>query len=70
MEKTEDMKFDPTNLNRIIKERGATVPTIHENTKVPVTTLYDWCKGRTMPRSDNLKKVASYLEVSMEELIG
>lgn len=64
-----DQRFDPTNLNRLIEERGENVPSIHRKTNIPVTTLYDWCNGRTIPKANTLKKVASVLGVGMEELI-
>lgn len=61
-------KFKPDNLNEAIKMRGTNVPAIHKATNIPLTTLYDWVNGRTMPKVDGMKQIAELLGEKMEDL--
>lgn len=65
----DDSKFNPDKLNSAIKNSGKNIPTLHKETQIPLTTLYDWSNGRVMPKFDGMKKIAECLGVRMEDLI-
>lgn len=52
-----------------MKEKEVNIPKISEDKGIPMTTLYDWSNGRTVPRADTAKALADYLGVSVDELL-
>lgn len=57
------------NFKRLMKEKEVNIPKISEDKGIPMTTLYDWSNGRTVPRADTAKALADYLGVSVDELL-
>ena len=43
---------------------------VSRETGVPQASIYDWKYGRSTPKVDKLKKIADFLEVSLDELVG
>ena len=50
------------------KKRGITLQTLAEQTDLSVNSIYGW--KTSMPSADKLKKVADYLDVSVDYLLG
>ena len=50
------------------KKRGITLQTLAERTDLSINSLYGW--KNSMPSADKLKKVADYLGVSVDYLMG
>lgn len=50
------------------KKRGMTLQTLAERTDLSINSLYGW--KNSMPSADKLKKVADYLGVSVDYLMG
>ncbi len=42
---------------------------VSRNTGIPKSTFSDWKKGKSSPKQDKLKKIADYLDVSLEYLM-
>lgn len=42
---------------------------VARNTGIPKSTFSDWKSGKSTPKQDKLKKIAKYLEVSLEFLM-
>lgn len=57
-------------LNRIMQRDSVTPAEIQKATNVPWATLHDWINGSSERPllTENIRKVALYLEVSIEEL--
>ena len=58
------------NFNKIIKKRGITPYRVAKDTDISTSTLSDWKNGKSTPKLDKLMKIADYLGVALEELIG
>lgn len=43
---------------------------VAKGTNIPRSTFSDWKKGRSKPKQDKLIKIADFLNVSMDELLG
>lgn len=56
-------------LRQVMKKQNVNVPWLHEKTKIPTNTLYDWFNGRVSPKATTVKAVAEKLKVSTDELI-
>ncbi|HWT74338.1 MAG TPA: helix-turn-helix transcriptional regulator [Mobilitalea sp.] len=54
---------------QLIDKKGLTIYRVAKDTKISTGTFYDWKAGRTNPKLDKLQKIATYLGVSLEELI-
>lgn len=57
------------NLKKIMQEKNENVPTVSNETGIPVTTLYDWVHGRSLPPADKLKVLAIHFEKTADELL-
>ncbi len=57
-----------TNLKKILKAKDLTMAQLARATKVPKTTLANWMAGTPPKNLDQLKAVADYLEISIDEL--
>lgn len=54
---------------RLINEKGITAYKVSKDTGVATSTLTSWKKGKYAPKLDKLQKIATYLCVSIEDLI-
>lgn len=55
---------------KIIKERGISLYRVSKDTGIPYSTLNDWKNGKSKPKVDKLIKIATYLGVSLDELLN
>lgn len=55
-------------LTRLMKERALTLAKLSRLSGVPKTSIHGWMTGRKAMDLDQLKRVASVLEVSLHEL--
>ncbi len=62
------MKLGETLLKKI-EERGVTVSHVSKVTGVKQATLHGWSTGRSSYKLADLKKVSSFLEITLHELI-
>ena len=59
------------NLRKIVYERNLTFTSLSEKTGIKNTTLfYNWNSGKSLPQIENLIKVASALDCSVDFLLG
>lgn len=56
-------EYFSANLNRIMKEKGVRQIDIHNDLDIPKSTITGYVKGRSLPTSGNLQKLADYLNV-------
>ena len=54
---------------KLLKEKGLTAYRVSKETGVTQSTLSDWKRGRSTPKTDNMKKIADFLNVSVEYLM-
>ena len=54
----------------ILKARGLTPYKVSKETGVSQATLTSWKNGTYVPKYDKLKKLADYLKIEVEELMG
>lgn len=55
---------------QIIDSRGITTYMVSKATGISQSTFSDWKRGRYQPKLNKLIKIADYLGVSINELIG
>ena len=54
---------------KLLKEKGLTAYRISKETGVTQSTLSDWKRGRSTPKTENMKKIADFLNVSVDYLM-
>ncbi|MBP3508774.1 helix-turn-helix domain-containing protein [Oscillibacter sp.] len=54
---------------KLIEERGITPYRVYKETGVAQSTLSDWKNGKGTPSADKLKKIADFLNVSVDYLL-
>ena len=55
--------------SKLLNERGVTAYKVSKETGVTQSTLSDWKRGRSTPKTDNMKKIADYFGVSIDYLM-
>lgn len=58
-----------TRLKRILKENDITVAQLSRATKIPPQTLNNWLSGQEPRKLSQVKTVAEYFEMSLDELL-
>ena len=58
------------NLKRLMKEKRKTAPMLARYLGISDQTVYSWFNERAYPRSTNLERIATYLNVTAEQLTG
>lgn len=64
------MKNFGTHLMEAMKRKGETITSLSKATKLPVSTLSEWCHGRQPMLGEGLIRLANHLGVSLEQLIS
>ena len=59
-----------TNLFKTIKEKGLTKSQVAKDTGISSGNISDWKNGRSMPTAIKLDVLATYLDVSVDYLLG
>lgn len=54
---------------KLLEEQGITPYRVYKETGVAQSTLSDWKNGKSTPSAEKLKKIANYLNVSVDYLI-
>lgn len=54
----------------LLKKHSTTVYRVSKATGISPTTFSEWKSGRSTPKTDKLKKIADYFEVSLDYLTG
>lgn len=54
----------------LLIKNNKTAYQVSKDTGIAQSTLSDWKRGRSIPKTDKLKKLAKYFGVSMEYLLG
>ncbi len=52
-----------------MNKKNVTPYNVSKNTGIATSTLSDWKNGKSMPKPDKIKKIANYLDVTMEYLL-
>ena len=55
---------------QLLKKRKITPYRVSKETGVPQSTLSDWKRGRSVPKTEKLQKIANYLGVALDYLLG
>lgn len=55
-------------LNRLMKEQGKRQIDLHNDLGIPKSTLTGYVKGRSMPNTENLQKLADYFKVEVSDI--
>ena len=55
---------------QLLKKRKITPYRVSKETGVPQSTLSDWKRGRSVPKTEKLQKIANYLGVTLDYLLG
>lgn len=53
----------------LLQKHGVTAYKVSKETGVTQSTLSDWKRGRSTPKTDNMKKIADYFGVSVDYLM-
>lgn len=56
--------------DELLKKHNITPYRVHKETGVPQSTLSDWKNGKSIPKIDNMQKIAEYFNVTVDYLIG
>jgi transcriptional regulator with XRE-family HTH domain len=56
--------------DELIKQKGLSAYKVAKDTGISQTTLSDWKRGRSIPKTDKLQKIADYLGVTLDYLLG
>ena len=56
--------------DELIKQKGLSAYKVAKDTGISQTTLSDWKRGRSIPKTDKLQKIADYFGVSVDYLLG
>jgi transcriptional regulator with XRE-family HTH domain len=59
-----------SNLDKALTEKGISRYRLSIETGVPQSSLSRWKKGVAVPKVDKLKKIATFLEMPLDELIS
>jgi transcriptional regulator with XRE-family HTH domain len=54
----------------LLKEAGITAYKVSKDTGISQTTLSDWKRGRSVPKTEKLQTIADYFDVSLDYLLG
>lgn len=54
---------------KLLQEKGITSYKVAKSTGISQTTFSDWKRGRSTPKSDNMKKIADYLGVTVDYIM-
>ena len=54
---------------QLLQKYGITAYKVAKETGITQSTLSDWKRGRSTPKTDNMKKIADYFGVSVEYLM-
>ena len=54
---------------QLLQKNSVTAYKVSKETGVTQSTLSDWKRGRSTPKSDNMKKIADYFGVSVDYLM-
>lgn len=57
-------------LEKLLLEKNLSVYRLSKETGIATSTFSDWKNGRSTPKTDKLKKIADYLDVSLDYLTG
>ena len=58
------------NFVKIIQEKGITAYRVAKETGISPTVFSDWKSGKSFPKIDKIKKIANYLNISEDYLLG
>ncbi len=58
------------NFSELLKRRNISVYRLSKDTGIPASTFTDWKNGRSVPKADKMRKIAQYLEISLESLLS
>lgn len=62
--------MDYSRFEELLKLHKTTVYRVAKATGIPNSTFSDWKNGRSFPKSDKLKRIADFFEISIDMLIG
>ena len=57
------------NFENLLQINGSSVYRVAKSTGIPASTFTDWKNGRSVPKTEKLKKIAAYFGVSIEVLL-
>ena len=69
MTNLEQLKIFSENLNLKIKQSGKQQKDVAADLDIPVTSLNNWCKGKSMPRWKTLQIIAEYFDSPITDFV-
>lgn len=69
MTNAEQLKIFSENLNKKIAKSGKQQKDIAADLDIPVTSLNNWCKGKSIPRWKTLQTIAQYFNSPITDFI-
>lgn len=54
---------------QLLQQKGLTAYKVSKETGITQSTLSDWKRGRSTPKTDNMKKLADFLGVTIEYIM-
>lgn len=57
-------------LRQILKQKGKSQKSLIENTHISWNTLHGWLTAKSLPSIENLKKLAEFLDYSVDFILG
>ncbi|ESV53797.1 transcriptional regulator [Streptococcus agalactiae LMG 14747] len=64
----ENREIFSANLNRLMSEKGIRQIDLHNSLDIPKSTITGYVKGRSLPTSGNVQKIADFLNVKKSDL--
>ncbi len=55
---------------QLLQERQTSVYRVAKSTGIPASTFTDWKNGRSVPKTEKLRKIAAYFDVPLDYLLG
>lgn len=59
-----------TKFDELLRAQGASVYRVSKATGISASTFTDWKNGRSVPKADKMKKIASFFGVTLDTLLG
>lgn len=57
-------------IEELLRKKNLTTYRVSKDTGIPQSTISNWINGKFVPNAKNLKILADYLGVTMEQLLG
>ncbi|MDR2832268.1 MAG: S24 family peptidase [Streptococcaceae bacterium] len=67
-EELEAKRIISENINRLLKKQGKRKVDLHNETQIPKSSITGYVQGTSLPKDENLLKIAGFFKVPIEEI--